>query len=195
MIIFSMKILCETSMRHMHISESDFIAIFGAKEKMNIVKELSQPGQYLSDKRVTITGPKKSIENVAVLGPFREKTQVEVSRTDAFTLGINPPVRKSGDLVGAPKLKINDKIEVPAIIAQRHIHMNEEEAAELGLVERQLVSIKIDGVRGGVLNNVIACIDKSFALACHLDTDECNAMGNPKFVEVINEKGKPILMK
>ena len=188
---FGMEIICETSMRHVHLSQEHLEELFGKGAQLNVVRDLSQPGQYLSDKRVTFVGPKNSIDNVAVLGPTRKVTQVEVSRTDSFMLGLKDvPVRQSGDLDGAPMIELRNKengncCNAYTIIAKRHIHLDVPTAQKWNIKDNQIVKIKVEGERGGVLNEAVARVHENFSAAVHIDSDESNALGIPKSVTLL----------
>jgi putative phosphotransacetylase len=174
------QILVETSARHVHLTDEAVEILFGKGAKLSHKKDLSQHGQFATNERLTLVGPKRSIENVLVLGPTRSAIQAEVSFTDARNLGINPPVRQSGDTKGSAPIKIVGpcgEIESPegAIIAQRHVHVTAEEAAEYGIHDNQVVKIKIDSERSLVFDNVVVRIHPTFSAAVHLDTDEANA--------------------
>lgn len=186
-----MKIPVGVSNRHLHLSKKDLEALFGPGYELKIMKDLRQPGQYAAEETVTLVGPKGEIDKVRVLGPVRPATQVEVSQTDAVKLGIKAPVRESGDLKGSPALKIRGpqgEVEVAetAILAWRHIHMHTSEAEQLGLKDRDMVSVHIPGDRAVTLHNVIVRVRPDFALEFHVDTDEANACGlkNGDLVEI-----------
>ncbi|MEW6407853.1 MAG: phosphate propanoyltransferase [Patescibacteria group bacterium] len=177
-----MKIPLEVSARHCHLSQSDLDILFGKNYKLQKIKDLSQPGQFAAVQTVTILGPKGKIERVRVLGPLRSKTQVEISKTDGFILGVLPPLRISGDLVGSagirilgPKSEIN--LKEGLIVAWRHLHCSPQEAKNLGIKNSDLISVKAEGERGLVFANIVVRVDKNFRLACQLDTDEANAAG------------------
>lgn len=178
-----MKILCEVSVRHIHLSEADLKALFGKDAELVVVKAISQPGQFLSDKKVDLIGPKRTIERVSVLGPTRPETQVEISRSDCFTLGMKDvPVRGSGDLKGTPGMAIRagDKtVELGhgVIVIQRHVHIDPETATKHGFKDGEVVELKIDGERGGILAGVTVRTGKGHFNAVHLDSDEGNALG------------------
>ena len=177
-----MKVLCEVSVRHVHLSTKDLESLFGKGAKLEEVRGLSQPHQFVSAQKVDIVGPKRTIEGVSVLGPVRAETQVEVSRTDCFTLGIKDvPVRQSGFLEGTPGivLKNGDKsIALPygVIVMQRHVHLDPATASANKIKDGQLVDLVFGGERGGVLSNTVVRINKDFAPAVHIDSDEGNAM-------------------
>lgn len=170
------------SNRHVHLSQADINCLFGAGYELNILKDLSQPGQYACKETITVCGPKGAIEKVRVLGPARSKTQVEVLAGDSFKLGIKSPTRLSGDLGGTPGVTLvgpkgSVQITEGLVVAQRHIHMNLNDAKELGVEDGQIVSIEVAGLRGGIYKNVAIRATSSSALEFHIDTEEANAMG------------------
>lgn len=176
-----MKVLVETSARHVHLTENDFKILFGKDAELTIKKELSQPGEFASNQKVEIVGPKKSIENVTIIGPFRKQSQVELSLTDARGLGIKAPVRLSGDVKNSGSCKIvgpSGEIELTegVIIAKRHIHMTSEEANIMGISQNEDVMVKLTtNDRALIFDNVSVKINDSFKLIMHIDTDESNA--------------------
>ncbi len=181
-----MKILVETSARHVHVSEADLEILFGKNYKLTPKKELSQPGQYAAEERVTVIGPKREIAGVSILGPTRPDTQVEISLTDARSIGINAPVRESGDVAGSPGCTLvgpAGKVELDkgVIVAKRHIHLTANDAGEFGVSDKQIVSVemKTEG-RSAILGDVVVRVNDSYAAAMHIDTDESNAAGGPK---------------
>ena len=171
------KIIAKVSNRHIHLTKEDYYHLF--REEISKRNDLTQPGEYASNQTVTIKGPKRSIENVRVLGPFRETTQVEVSKTDCYTLGIDAPVRISPDLEDAALVTIIGEVgeitKNAAIIAARHIHITPDKQKELNLYEDQ-VSIKINNAKGGILENVYIRSSDKYAYELHLDTDDANSM-------------------
>ncbi|MFA6842977.1 MAG: phosphate propanoyltransferase [Bacilli bacterium] len=175
------KVLVETSARHVHVNEETFLKLFGNDAELEVKKMLSQPTQFASQQKVTLVGPKNSIERVSILGPFRGKNQVEVSATDARTLGIKTEVRESGHIDGTPGLKlVGPKGEVDLkeglIIAKRHIHATPEDATELGVKNGQIVKVKIEGgQRQIIFDDVVVRVSPRFKFAMHIDTDEANA--------------------
>ena len=177
------KVLVETSARHVHLSEEHIKVLFGEGATLTHKKDLSQPGQFACEERVTVVGPKKSIPNVIILGPARPATQVEISLTDARTLGVNAPVRESGDVAGSGACKLvgpAGEVEIAegVIAAKRHIHTTPEVAAEWGVEDKQVVSVKVesDG-RALIFGDVVVRVSEKFAPAMHIDTDESNAAG------------------
>ena len=165
------------SNRHVHLTEDDFKKLFNDK-KLEVVKYLNQPGQFASNLKVTIKTEKSEISGVRVLGPLRDYTQVEISKTDAYKLGINPPVRESGDLSGSADITIIGDNEITVkectIIATRHIHATKEDLEKYNLDASKKYRVKIYGEKGGIINKVsIKISDKSF-FEMHLDTDDGN---------------------
>lgn len=174
-----MKVNIGVSARHVHLSEEDLKILFGDDYELTVKVDLSQPGQYACNEQVTLKGPKGLIERVRVLGPVRKKTQVEISKTDSFALGIKPPVRNSGDLDGASEVTIigpcGEVTRNAAIIASRHVHATSLDAKKYGFEGKEFVSIVIDGEKGGILENVYVRINDNFSYEVHLDTDDANA--------------------
>lgn len=173
----------EMSARHVHLSKEDLKALFGL-DQLECVREISQPGQFLSGCRLRLIGPKGMIDNVAVLGPVRNATQVEISATDARTLGISAPVRLSGELQDAVPICLQAGSSVisrkAAIIAMRHIHMTPADAASFGVSHGQCVNVRVLGSRPLILENVPVRVSEKSLLALHMDTDEANAAGASK---------------
>ena len=170
------------SNRHIHLSQADLEALFGAGYELTKMKDLSQPGQYACKETVTIAGPKGAIEKVRILGPVRKETQIEVIVGDKYKLGVEGALRMSGDLAGTPGVTlIGPKGSVQTkqglIVAQRHIHMTLADADRLGVKNGDIVDIKVEGPRGGVFTNVAIRANDASALECHIDTEEANAMG------------------
>lgn len=170
------------SARHVHLTQEHVEALFGKGYQLTKKKDL-MGGQFASNEQVTIVGLKlRAIENVRILGPVRSKTQVEISATDARTLGIKAPIRQSGDLKGsAPIAIVGPKgalyLQEGAIVAMRHIHMTPADAEAAGLKNGDIVSVKADNERGTIFNHVVIRVDPSFSLEMHIDTDEANAAG------------------
>ncbi|MDE1692105.1 phosphate propanoyltransferase [Streptococcus suis] len=170
------------SNRHIHLSQEHAVALFGQEYVFHKLKDLSQKGQYAYQECVTLVGPKGIIEKVRILGPCRSDTQIELLKSDCFKLGINAPLRLSGDIVDTPGcIVIGPKgavqIERGCIVAKRHIHMNPSDAKHFGVEDGQVVSLELPGERGGILNQVVVRVSDSFTLECHLDTEEANALG------------------
>jgi len=173
-------VLVETSARHVHLSEADIQTLFGAGHELTVKKMLSQPGQFACEERVDVVGPKNTIKNVSVLGPARKASQVEISLTDARTLGISVPVRESGDLAGSAPVKLvgpAGEVELAegAIAAQRHVHLTPETAEKLGVKDKEIVMTKLDTPRSLIFDDVVIRVSPTFADAMHIDTDESNA--------------------
>ena len=188
-------ILVETSARHIHVTKEHLEILFGAGATLTKKKDLSQPGQYACEERVTIVGPKKELANVSILGPERPATQVELSATDARSIGVGIAVRESGDIAGTPGCKIvgpcgEVEISECVIVAKRHIHMVPETAEKLGLKNKDVVWVKVetDG-RKAILGDVVVRVSETFADAMHIDTDESNAIaaGRELYGEIIKE--------
>lgn len=180
------------SNRHVHLSAQDLATLFGEGKELTKAKDLSQPGQYACEEKVTLVGPKGVIEGVRVLGPVRSKTQVEISITDSYKLGVCAPVRDSGDLAGSAGITIVGPvgavtIKEGCIVAARHIHMSESDAARFGVTDGQRVAVRCLGERGGIFFNVLIRVSEKFRLEMHLDTDEANAFAlkNGDLVEIV----------
>ena len=193
-----MKILCETSMRHVHLCQKDVEELYGKGFQLEFERSLSQPGQFLSKQRVTLVGPLRSdgnrreIESVAVLGPQRDKTQVELSRTDCFSLGLKDiPVRQSGNLKGSGNVILkfvgngmygqigvrSVTVREGVIVAKRHVHMDPETARINEFNDGEEVKVKFDGERAAELNSCVVRVREDYIPAVHLDSDEANAVG------------------
>ena len=177
----SNKVLVETSARHVHLSRADLDVLFGKGYELTVKKDLSQPGQYACEERVTVVGPKKAIERVGILGPVRPASQVEVSFTDARTLDIAAPVRESGDIAGTPGCKLVGpcgEVEIAngVIVAKRHIHFTPAEAEAAGVSDKEVVSVKVESNgRTTIFGDVVVRVNPNFSAAMHIDTDESNA--------------------
>lgn len=178
-----MKFIVETSARHVHVTEQDLKILFGENASLTKKKDLSQPGQFACEERVTVVGPKKELANVSILGPCRSATQVELSATDARSIGIAAPVRESGDLAGSGACKLvgpcgEIELKEGVIIAKRHIHLTPEDAASLGVKDKDVVWVRCDTAeRSAILGDVVCRVSSSYATAMHIDTDESNAVG------------------
>ena len=175
------KILVETSARHIHVCDATLKTLFGEGATLTNKKDLSQPGQFACEEKVEVVGPKGSLK-MSILGPTRPADQVEVSYTDARALGITPPVRESGDVAGTPGVKLvgpcgEVEISEGVMVAKRHIHMTPEDAAEIGVEDKQIVKVQIETARPLIFDDVVVRVSPKFALAMHIDTDECNAAG------------------
>ena len=183
------KIPIETSARHIHLSEADYKILFGENANINFLQELSQPGQYVTDARVTVKGPKSSFERVAVLGPFRKKTQVEIAVTDARKLGIPSCIRQSGDIEGTPGCTLIGpagelELKEGVIVAKRHIHMAPVDAIRMHVHDNDNVFVIVKSFeRALIYADVVVRVDPGFRLAMHIDTDEANAFANDESPE------------
>ena len=175
------KVLVETSARHVHVSQADLEVLFGEGYQLTKKKDLSQPGQYACEERVDVVGPKKTLTGVSILGPTRPATQVEISLTDARAIGVVAPIRESGDVAGSGACNLvgpKGEVEIAegVIAAKRHIHMTPADAEEMGLKDKDVVSVKVDNDgRSIIFGDVVVRVNANFALAMHIDTDESNA--------------------
>ena len=175
------QFIVETSARHVHVSEADLKVLFGENAKLTPKKDLSQPGQYACEERVTVVGPKKEIKGVSILGPTRKETQVELSATDARSIGLPIAIRESGQLENTPGCKLvgpcgEIEIEKGVIVAKRHIHATVKDAEELGVKDKDIVSVKVNTPeRALIFGDVVVRVSDTYALAMHIDTDESNA--------------------
>ncbi len=193
-----MKVLVETSARHVHVSDADLAALFGEGYQLTKKKDLSQPGQYACNERVDVIGPKGTMANVSILGPTRSSSQVELSLTDARKIGIIAPIRESGDIEGTPGCTLKGPagevtLECGVIAAKRHIHFTPEDAKKFNVEDHEVVSVKIETAdRTTTFGDVVVRVSPKFAAAMHIDTDESNAAGCSGNVEgeVIVEKKK-----
>ena len=177
----SKQILVETSARHVHLSREHLDILFGKDFELSVKKDLSQPGQYASNERVDVYGPKKCLYSVSILGPIRPASQVEISLTDARSIGLSAPIRESGDTAGSAACKLvgpcgEVELTEGVIVAKRHIHMTPADAAEFGVADKDIVSVQIDcDERALTFGDVVVRVSEKFALAMHIDTDESNA--------------------
>lgn len=189
----------EVSAHHVHLSQEDVEALFGPGHTLRNLSELSQPGQYACEEKVALVGPKGRIDNVRVLGPTRKETQVEIAMTEQFKLGIHPPIRESGDLKGTPGCILEGpagRVELKrgVICAQRHIHMSPDDALKLGLRDRYVVRVTVQGERELIFGDVVVRVNPNFRLAMHIDTDEANAAklatGMVGYVESVQRRSR-----
>ncbi|MCI8430529.1 MAG: phosphate propanoyltransferase [Lachnospiraceae bacterium] len=177
-----MNFIVETSARHVHVSQEDLETLFGKGYELTKKKDLSQPGQYACNEKVTIVGSKKEMA-ASILGPVRPASQVEISLTDARSIGVDAPVRESGDVAGSGACRLvgpcgEVELKEGVIAAKRHIHATPEDAEKLGVKDKDVVSVKIDtDGRSLVFGDVVVRVSPKFALAMHIDTDESNAAG------------------
>ena len=177
----AMNVLVETSARHMHITQEHLEILFGKGYELTKKKDLSQPGQYACAERVDVVGPKKTLPGVSILGPVRPATQVELSLTDARSIGVVAPIRESGDIAGTGACKLvgpKGEVEISegVIAAKRHIHMTPADAAEMDVKDKDIVCVKVETEgRTTIFGDVVVRVNENFALAMHIDTDESNA--------------------
>lgn len=175
-----MEFLVETSARHLHVTQQDLETLFGKGHQLTPKKDLSQPGQYAAEEKVTVVGPKGELK-MTILGPTRKATQVEVSLTDARSLGLQPPVRESGDTAGSAAVKLvgpagEVELKEGVIVAMRHIHATPEDAQKLGVKDKDVVQVEVGGPgRRLIFGDTVVRVHPSYALAMHIDTDESNA--------------------
>ncbi|MDD2573439.1 MAG: phosphate propanoyltransferase [Bacillota bacterium] len=186
------KVSVGLSNKHLHVTQEHLEKLFGAGHELTEFKILSQPGQYACDEKVDIVGPKGTLKGVRILGPVRKETQIEISVSDAFKLGLKVPVRDSGDIEGTPGVKIvgpkgEVDLEYGVIVAARHIHMHPDDAKVFGVEDFQRVKVRAEGMRALVFENVLIRVSPTFALDMHIDIEEGNAAGisNGDMVEVI----------
>lgn len=180
----SLTIPIETSARHIHLCKEDFEILFGPDSTLTYVKELSQPGQYACQERVSIVGPRGQFDNVIILGPFRSKTQVEISMTDSRKLGIQGVIRQSGEIENTPGCTLvgpNGSLELKegVIVAKRHIHMTPIDAIRAHVKDNDIVFVITTSYeRSLIFSDVVVRVSPSYSLAMHVDTDEANAFAN-----------------
>ena len=186
-----MKFLCETSARHVHVSQADLETLFGKGYELTVKKMLSQPGQFASNEKVTVVGPKGEMA-CSILGPVRSASQVELSATEARKLGFAAPVRESGDLDGSCGCKLvgpAGEVELAqgVILAKRHVHMTPEDAAAAGVSDKEIVWVRCNTKNGRetIFGDVVVRVSPSYATAMHIDTDESNASGAPNEGEFV----------
>ena len=179
----SKEFIVETSARHVHVTKETLEVLFGAGHELTKKKDLSQPGQFACEERVTVVGPKKELANVSILGPCRKADQIELSATDARSIGIAAPVRESGDVAGSGACKLvgpcgEVEVKEGVIVAKRHIHLTPADAEELGVTNGEIVAVKIDSAdRSAILCDTVCRVSENYARAMHIDTDESNAVG------------------
>ena len=179
---FQRSVPIGVSNRHIHLDRKDMDILFGQGSELTFKKELGQPGQYACEETVTLHGPKGELSRVRVLGPLRSESQVEISVTDGFALGVRPPIRESGKLAGTPGVTIvgpkgTIEKDTGTIAALRHIHLTPEDAQRMGVKDKQMVKVEIRGLRGGIFHNVLIRVSEQFAPEMHIDVDEANAFG------------------
>lgn len=170
------------SVRHVHLSRKDCDALFGEGYELTKKRDVTQPGQYVTRETVDLVGPKGEIRRVAIINPLRKETQIEVARTDAFVLGVSPPLRESGQLAGTPGITLRGPagtvdIDHGVILAHRHVHMSPDEARDFGVKDRDVIQVRVEGDREMTMGDVIVRVNPAYALDMHVDTDEANAAG------------------
>ncbi|MDE3840946.1 propanediol utilization protein [Bacillus methanolicus] len=182
------------SNRHIHLKREHMDVLFGKGYELTKMKDLSQPGEFAANETVKVVGTKGEFPNVRILGPLRNLTQLEISKTDSYILGVKAPLRSSGNILGTPGIKIVGpkgelEIEEGVIVAERHIHMTPEDAEKFGVNNGQYVSVKTEGERSLVFNKVLIRVKDTYALDMHIDTDEANAAGlkTGDKVQIVNE--------
>ena len=173
------KIVIEGSGKHCHVTCETLYTLFGEGFELEIKKMLSQPGQFATPHKITVEGPRRSAK-VSILGPCRKADQVELSQTDATSLGFVAPIRESGDLVGSPGCKLigpEGEVEISegVIIAKRHVHLTPEDAEKFGLSDKQIIKVKVGGDRSLTFDEVVVRVSPDFATYMHVDYDEYNA--------------------
>ncbi|MEW6556641.1 MAG: phosphate propanoyltransferase [Elusimicrobiota bacterium] len=175
-------VIANVSNRHIHLCQEDLEKLFGTGYKLTKDRDLMQPGEFASKESVSIKGPKNEIKNVRVLGPVRKFTQIEISKTDTFILGVNAPLRVSGDIKNSAPITVispNGLIELKegCIVAKRHVHFTPKDAEFFQVKDGENISVKVESERGLVFDNVVARVRENMALEFHIDTDEANAAG------------------
>ncbi|MCL2498142.1 MAG: phosphate propanoyltransferase [Symbiobacteriaceae bacterium] len=176
----TLKVVCGVSNRHLHLSQEDLEILFGSGATLTVFRDLKQPGQYACEEQVHLVGPRNTLRNVRVLGPVRKQTQIEISVTDSFALGLKPPLRDSGDLAGSEAITLEGPagsltLSEGVIIAKRHVHFHPSEAEPLGIKDKELIAVRVEGERGLVFENVLARVNEAFTLEFHVDIDEANS--------------------
>ena len=176
------KIIIEGSGRHIHVSAADLAILCGEGSELEVKKYLSQPGEFASFTRVDVTGPKGTLKNVSILGPCRGATQVELSLTDAVSIGLAPPIRASGDVAGSAGCTLTGpagsvELTEGVIVAQRHVHFLPVDAEALGITDKQIIKVRVEGTKGRALifDDVVARVNPNYATFMHIDYDEMNA--------------------
>ena len=175
-----LKVIIEGSGRHVHVTKEHLKCLFGEGAQLHNKRELSQPRQYLTEEKVRIEGPRGSIDRVSILGPERSQTQIEVTFTDARTLGLVPPVNESGDLKGSSPIRIigpegSIDLEEGCIVAKRHIHITPQDAELYGLKDREIVQVRVEGDRALTFDEVVVRVSENYRTRMHIDFDEMNA--------------------
>lgn len=185
------------SARHMHVTKEHMAVLFGPGSELTVYKPISQPGQFAANEQVTLVGPKGTIERVRILGPYRRNTQIELAPSDARRLGIDPPIRRSGDVAGTPGVTVigpRGRLELAegCIIAERHIHMTPADALAYRVKDGEKVKVRVDGGKGGIMDHVMIRVRDDFKLEMHIDTDDANGFGiaNGSRLAIIREEAR-----
>ena len=178
----SKPVIVNVSNRHIHLHQNEVDALFGKGYQLTKLRDLMQPGEHACNELLTIAGKKGEIPNVRVLGPLRKATQIEVSLTDSIKIGLDAPVRISGNTAGSAPVRIigpkgTVELKEGCVVAKRHVHMAPADAAFYGIKDHDLLSVRLEGERGLTFDNVVARVSPNMLLECHLDTDEANAAG------------------
>ncbi len=190
-------IIVNISNRHVHLTKEHFEQLFGSGAELTKFQDLVQPGQFSANETVAVIGPKGKFEKVRIVGPLRKYTQIEISRTDSFILGVNPPIRDSGDITNSAGITLvgpKGRLELKegCIIARRHIHFTPEDATKLGLKDKDIVKIFVGKNKGRetIFSDVLCRVSKDYATECHLDTDEANAamVNNGDVIYIVDKK-------
>ena len=194
-----MKVSVGVSNRHIHLTEEHFKILFGEEAELHVRNSIHQPGQFAAEETVTICTPKAELKKVRIMGPLRPYTQVEISRTDAYTLGINPPVRDSGDIKGSEAITIVGPVgtimlEEGCILANRHIHITPKQMELYELEGLDEVHVQVKGEKGGILSHVSLKVSEDSYFELHLDTDDANAfeLHNGDIVTILEGKSDDI---
>jgi propanediol utilization protein len=177
-----MKVLIEGSARHVHLKREDVDILFGKGFQLSKKRDLLQPGEFLTNEKVTLAGPRGKIERVSVLGPIRNATQAEISLTDARVLGVTAPIRLSGDLAGSAPVRLDGaegsvELGEGCVIAKRHLHITPEDVVKFGIAGRETVQVKVGGERAVIFDEISVRVSENFYTEVHLDYDEMNAAG------------------
>jgi propanediol utilization protein len=175
-----MRVLIEGSARHVHLKREDVEILFGEGFALSKIRELSQPGEFLTDEKVVLVGPRGKIGRVSVLGPERAVSQVEISLTDARTLGVKAPIRLSGDIAGSAPIRLEGPagsvdLSEGCVVAKRHLHVTPDDAVKLGIAGRETIQVKTKGERGLIFDEISVRVSEKFSAAVHIDYDEMNA--------------------
>lgn len=179
-IVEKLNVIIEGSARHLHVTKEHLEVLFGKGAELHNKRELSQPGQYLTEEKVRVEGPRGGIDGISILGPERAATQIEVSFTDARILGLTPPVRESGDVAGSTPVKLigpagTVELTEGCIVAKRHIHITPEDADKYGVKDKEIVQVQVSGERACIFDEVVVRVSDKFRTRMHIDFDEVNA--------------------